>query len=123
MSGVNMVLKSSEKELERKRSYYKANKEKILEKKHARNAEIYVNKRMREMSSEEEFSKEQLRKLTKLESMKPDSCEMCNQFEIELDHKLEAHHLNYDDEEKSVGEIVWVCKQCHSELDRVRRRQ
>lgn len=114
-----MAIKTSEKELEKKREYYKLNKDKILERKHSRQTEIYMNKINRNISSEKEFEKEFTRKLSKLENIRPDACELCLIKGDKLDHLLEFHHLNYDETDKG----VWVCKPCHSVLDRVRRRE
>ena len=113
-----MTLKSTETELARKHEYYLKNKEKILEKKHSRQAEIYTNKINRNLTSEKEFEKEFMRKLSKLDNIRPDACELCNIKQSELDHKLELHHMSYEDTKG-----VWVCKPCHAELDKVRRRE
>jgi hypothetical protein len=112
------MIKTNEKTLEKKAEYYKKNKEKILARKKERKIEIYVNKINRNMSSEKEFEKEFARKLSKYENIRPDACELCGTKQDELDHYLELHHLDY---EKTQG--VWVCKTCHAELDKVRRRE
>lgn len=114
-----MVLKSSEKELERKRKYYLANKERILEKKHARNDIIYANKVARNLTSEEEWEKEQVRKLSKLETIRPEACELCKIPSEKLDHLLEFHHFDY----QKTDDGSWLCKTCHSIADRCRRRE
>lgn len=116
--GVSMVLKSSEKELERKAEYYKKNKEKILERKHSRQDIIYSNKVNRMLVSDDEWEKEQMRKLSKLDNVRPLACEMCRIAADKLDHLLELHHLDYAETQG-----VWVCKTCHAQLDKVRRRQ
>ena len=112
-----MPLKSSEAELKRKREYYKANKEKILEKKHSRSMVSYTVKRMREISSEDEYHKEQMRKLSKLEHLRPDACELCGVKEADLGYNLEADHPDYNS-----TEVNWLCKPCHAESDSHRRR-
>jgi hypothetical protein len=114
-----MALKSSEKELKRKEKYYKDNKEKILEKKHSRQSEIYANKVARAMSNDAEWEKDFTRKMSKLEHIKPDACELCGVKELDLGYYLEEHHFDY---QKS-DETAFLCKPCHAEADKMRRRQ
>ena len=113
-----MAIKTDEKTLERKAKYYQENKQKILDRKHERQTEIYVNKINRNMSSDTEFEKEFARKLSKLDNIRPEKCELCGRTEQEIGHKLELHHLDY---EETQG--VWVCKEDHKELDKIRRRE
>jgi superfamily II helicase len=111
-------IKSSESELSRKRKYYLDNKEKILKRKKERSMEIYLNKRMNLASNEDEFEKEHLRAMSRMEAEKPESCELCSAKESDLGHFLERHHMDYEN-----TQVVWVCKSCHAELDRWRRRE
>ena len=111
-------MKSSEAELKRKEQYYKDHKEEILAKKHARQAQIYENKMNRNLTSEKEFEKEFARKLTKLSTIRPDACELCNTAAAKLDHLLEFHHFDYQEADKG----SWLCKPCHAEADKARRR-
>ena len=113
-----MALKTDEKTLARKKEYYKKNKDKILSRKKERKVDIYVNKINRNMSSDKEFEKEFMRKLSRLDNIKESNCKLCNVAEEDLDHKLELHHMSYEDTEG-----VWVCKPCHAELDSLRRRE
>lgn len=114
-----MALISSEKELKRKEEYYKKNKDKILERKHSRNPEIYANKVARAMSDDDEWEKDQTRKMSKLENIKPDACELCGVKEVDLGYYLEEHHFDY---QKS-NETAFLCKPCHADADKMRRRQ
>jgi len=113
-----MAIKTSEAELDRKKAYYEKNKEKILERKHSRNAEIYINKVNRKMESDDEFEKEMMRKLSKLDNVNPGKCELCGVEESTLDHKLELHHFSYNETKGS-----FLCKPCHAEADKMRRRE
>jgi hypothetical protein len=105
--------------LKKKHEYYVKNKEAILEKKHARQDIIYQNKVARNMESDKEFEKEYARKLSKLETIRPEACELCNTHSSKLDHLLEFHHFDY----QKVDEGSWLCKPCHAEADKMRRRQ
>lgn len=116
----NKPLKTSEKELERKRKYYQEHKKEIIEKKHGRNQIIYENKRMREQTGDE-FEKNMMRKFALMEKDKPDRCEACNILEEDLDHSLEFHHHSYT-EENDYENGLYLCKPCHSLYDRKRRR-
>ena len=112
-------MKSTEDELKRKSEYYQKNKEKILARKRERKDIIYENKMNRKIESDDEYEKEQMRRLSKVyEAEKPDKCEMCSISSKEIDHELEKHHPFYDS-----AEIWWLCKPCHSECDRCRRRK
>jgi hypothetical protein len=112
------MVKTSEDILEKKRQYYQENKEKILARKHERKDIIYQNKIKRKLMNPEEWHKEQMRKLSKIDNIRPDACELCGKKQSELDHLLECHHESYEDTKG-----VWVDKNCHSILDRSRRRR
>ena len=111
-------LKSSEKELARKRKYYQENKKEILEKKKERSAIIYTRKKMREMANEDEFEKEFMRKMSRMEQERKLNCEACGVSQDDIDHQLEAHHDSYVN-----TEVMWLCKPCHAEFDMLRRRR
>lgn len=118
-----MVLKTEESVLEKKRKYYQEHKDKILERKHSRQVEIYSNKRAREASSEAEFEKEMMRKFSKQEAEKPEACEICGAKESDLGYPLERHHDSYLSDSYLSTDVTFLCKPCHGEADRLRRRK
>ena len=111
--------KTSEAELEKKAEYYRANKEKILARKHERKDEIYARKRERNQTSSDEFEKEAMRKLSReqYKGIEPTNCTVCNISKDDLGYPLERHHDSYVS-----TEVMFVCKPCHAELDKIRRR-
>lgn len=70
------------------------------------------------MSDPDEWHKEQMRKLSKLDNIRTDKCELCSIKQSEIDHPLEGHHMNYND-----TKMVFVCRPCHNILDKMRRRE
>jgi hypothetical protein len=113
-----MPLKTDEATLEKKRAYYQANKQKILDRKHERQDIIYQNKVARNIESTDEFEKEMMRKFSKLDNERPDKCDLCGIPQEGLGYQLELHHFDYNETKGS-----FLCKPCHGESDRCRRRK
>jgi hypothetical protein len=106
------MIKSSEKELVRKKVYYLSNRNRILARKKQRSHYIYLNKRKKILEDPSEYEKEQIRYFCRRFYPRSSSCMDCG---------LKAHNLMLFVDYESCYAVT-LCLKCHINRQKLRRR-